>query len=80
MNPIHLHPCSCIFVANCVLLSFRNFQRLIPVTEICRANIESIHKTVSEKFLPEFSGHDKAPIKVGILKYRPSARTFCNAF
>ena len=34
------------------------------MTEICHADIESIRKTVTEAFLPEFNDDKNAPVKV----------------
>lgn len=47
-----------------VVWLFRSFERLVPVTEICHADIESIRKTVTEAFLPEFNDDKNAPVKV----------------
>ncbi|XP_028404432.1 THUMP domain-containing protein 1-like [Dendronephthya gigantea] len=36
----------------------RNFQRLVPITEICAADLESINDTVLKHFLPEKDSKD----------------------
>ena len=67
------------------ILLFRNFQRLVPITNICSADLKSINRTVLENFLP---GEDtKGSVSVSKLNFilactarSTYSRNTCNSF
>ena len=51
-----------LFSISYIILLFRSFQRLVPITNICSADLKSINKTVLENFLP--GEHTKGSVSV----------------
>ena len=48
------------------IITFRSFQRLVPITEICSADLKSISDTVLKRFLPDKDSKGCASVSIDI--------------